>query len=338
MEDTLFPKELFAELTKSRQGLSKLGSIALYRDFVQQEETYPEFKVLSLKNKSGVGEVTIYPVFPGIELAYNDIHMRVCETAAKSTKQIIEINHCRQGRYECRFRKQDYCYMEPGDFSIASYPAEKDSSCFPLSHYHGISITIDVSQLDTWTRNLMDYLGIDLKHIVSLLRDRNYYILRANNVIEHIFSELYTVRDHIKSGYIKVKILELLLMLTDLQPTELDLERPYFSKGQIDAVNDIHDFILDHISEHHTLDELANRFALSPTVMKKCFKGVYGDSIYAYLKKCRLELSMQLLALGEKSVGEIAAFIGYDNPAKFSSAFKKAYGVSPRDYRKSRNG
>ncbi len=97
--------------------------------------------------------------------------------------------------------------------------------------------------------------------------------------------------------------------------------RQCFFKAQIDAVTDIHDFILNNIAEHDTSDELAERFRVSPTVMKKCFKGVYGESVYSYLKKYRFELSAQLLEVGEKSIGEIAAWIGYDNPAKFSGSF-----------------
>ncbi len=338
MDDLLVPKELFAELQKSKQGISKWGSISLYGPAIQRKESREDCSIFSLKNKSGVGEVTIYPVFPGIELAYNDIHMRYCEAPAKGKRPIIEINHCRLGRYECRFRKQDCCYMEPGDFSISAYPAEKKASCFPLGHYHGISVTIDTERIDPWTMQLLAYLSIDLEHITALLADRNYYILRASSTIEHIFSELYTVREQLRRGYSKVKILELLLMLTDLQPSERELDRPYFSRWQIEEVNEIHDFMLDHIAEHYTIEALASRSSLSPTVMKRCFKGVYGDSIYAYLKKCRLQLSAQLLAAGGRNIGEIAALVGYDNPAKFSDAFRKAYGCSPREYQKSQNG
>lgn len=334
MYDTLIPKELFRELKKRQQGPMKFGSIELYGGFVQDEEDHGTHKTYHFQNDSGVGNITVYPVFPGVELIYNDLHMRYCNPPSKETNQIIEINHCQLGRYECHFRKQDYCYMEPGDFSISSHLAEKESHCFPLNHYHGISITIDMSRIDSRTMQLMEFLSVDLAHIVSLLKNRNYYILRASNMMDHIFSELYTVREYIKSGYIKVKVLELFLMLTDLKPTETELNRPYFSKGQTDAVKAVHDFILDNIAEHYTLEELASRFDISPTVMKKCFKGVYGDSVYAYLKKCRLEIAAQLLNAGEKSVGEIAVSVGYDNPAKFASAFKKEYGVPPSTYKK----
>ena len=334
MDDTLIPKELFQELKKSQQGPMKFGSIMLYGEAVQNEEDHGTYRVYHLKNNSGLGDITVYPVFPGVELIYNDLHLRYCDPPTTGARQIIEINHCQLGRYECNFRKQDYCYMEPGDFSISSPRDEKCFHCFPLNHYHGISITIDMSQIDSQTMKLMEFLSIDLKHIASLIKNRNYFILRASDMIEHIFSELYTVRDHIKFGYIKVKVLELFLMLTDLQPMEKEIDRPYFSKSQIDAVKQIHDFILNHIDEHYTLEQLAERVDISPTVMKKCFKCVYGKSVYAYLKKCRLEIAAQLLTDGEMSIGEIAVSIGYDNPAKFASAFKQEYGLSPSNYKK----
>lgn len=68
--------------------------------------------------------------------------------------------------------------------------------------------------------------------------------------------------------------------------------------------------------------------------MKKCFKGVYGDSIYAYTKKYRLQVAERLLKESTLTIGEIAAQIGYLNPNKFTSAFSDEYGMSPKVYRK----
>lgn len=43
----------------------------------------------------------------------------------------------------------------------------------------------------------------------ELAQMRDFTIIRANQTIEHIFSELYTVPEKIRFGYIRVKILEL---------------------------------------------------------------------------------------------------------------------------------
>ena len=56
---------------------------------------------------------------------------------------------------------------------------------------------------------------------------------------------------------------------------------------------------------------------MSPTVLKKCFKGVYGDSIYAYMKQFRLQVAEKMLKESAMTVGKIAARIGYLNPNKF---------------------
>ena len=66
-----------------------------------------------------------------------------------------------------------------------------------------------------------------------------------------------------------------------------------------------------------------------------CFKAVYGSSIYQYMKTYRMQTARVLLQDTSRSVTEIAATLGYDNPSKFSEAFKKEYGISPTLFRNS---
>ena len=99
-------------------------------------------------------------------------------------------------------------------------------------------------------------------------------------------------------------------------------------------IKEIHGFHVEHFNEHYTISQLSERFEISPTIMKKCFKGVYGDYIYAYMKRYRLQVAERLLKESQLTVGEIAAQIGYLNPNKFTSAFCGEYGVPPTSYRK----
>jgi AraC-like DNA-binding protein len=92
--------------------------------------------------------------------------------------------------------------------------------------------------------------------------------------------------------------------------------------------------MVEHIAEHYTIGELAERFEISPTAMKNCFKGIYGVPIYAYFRTYRLQIAERLLREGELSVAEIAAKIGYTNPNKFTSAFCSEYGMPPTRYKK----
>ena len=46
-----------------------------------------------------------------------------------------------------------------------------------------------------------------------------------------------------------------------------------------------------------------------------------------------MDLAKDLLIHPEKSIGEIAYYLGYQYPQYFSRAFKKAVGCSPNEYR-----
>ena len=60
--------------------------------------------VYKMENETGEGVITRYPVFPGIELLYDDIHMS-CGVAHREDPRadLLEIHHCRTGRFECEF-------------------------------------------------------------------------------------------------------------------------------------------------------------------------------------------------------------------------------------------
>ena len=57
--------------------------------------------VYQMKNESGDGTATVYAVYPGIAVMYNDYHMASCPSRRfESGRRIIAIRHCREGRIE----------------------------------------------------------------------------------------------------------------------------------------------------------------------------------------------------------------------------------------------
>jgi len=53
-----------------------------------------------------------------------------------------------------------------------------------------------------------------------------------------------------------------------------------------------------------------------------------------YLRNIRLKYAVSLLNHGIESVKNIAFLSGFSDPLYFSNVFKKAFGMSPKDYRK----
>jgi len=107
-----------------------------------------------------------------------------------------------------------------------------------------------------------------------------------------------------------------------------------YTAEQVETVRRMHDELLLHPEERHTIEELARRCLMNPTTLKAVFKAVYGDSLASHMKEHRLEKAAALLRQGDQSIAEIAAAVGYDSPSRFSAAFRERYHMLPTEYRR----
>lgn len=100
-----------------------------------------------------------------------------------------------------------------------------------------------------------------------------------------------------------------------------------------EAVKAVHAYVMEHLSERLTIEELSKRFLMNPTSLKAAFKRVYGTSLAAHMKIHRMERAAALLA-GTESVGAIARAVGYESQSRFTAAFRETYGMLPTEYRR----
>ena len=294
-------------------------------------------KVMRLSDDSGEGMMTLYNVFPGLFLMYNDFHMKECVSGFQTNVDLLCIDHCREGRIEHEVDENVFSYLEAGDLRVDRRLHHSGKVEFPLCHYHGISIGF---LMETAAKEIPTYMkdfSVDLYKLQKkYCNDRTPYVIPGEPAIEHIFSELYNVPVKIKKDYFRIKVLELLLYLDALELSGHTEERPYFYKSQIEKIKAIQALLTQDLTKNYTLEELSIRFNIALTPMKNCFKSVYGSPIFTYMRNYRMNYAASLLK-SDKSlkVAEIAGLVGYDSPSKFSSAFHQTMGKTPLEYRKS---
>ena len=126
---------------------SDFRSVDLYGSSVRRKKEDAICSRFHLENESGTGDIAVYQTFPGMELVYNDMHMEYCNKMQSPRPGFIEINYCREGRCECAFGERSYCYMAAGNLSICTLHKKSHTSTFPTSHYHGITITIELEEI-----------------------------------------------------------------------------------------------------------------------------------------------------------------------------------------------
>lgn len=303
---------------------------------IQTVEHYESFSIYRSQDSTGDCEVTVYPVFSGIELVYYDVHMQSCDINLAKGREMLIITHCQEGRIEFEYKNGEYLYLASGDLSIQKNTENIRHRYCPLSHYHGVSVAIDMNRVPRCFSCILDDVFVSPEELeMKFCSEKPYSIMRENISIEHIFSELYSVPENIRKGYHKVKVLELLLFLSGLEYKGESEERRYFSRSQVTAAKEAKKYLLAHLDEHITITELADMLGISSTSLKICFKGVYGDTINGYITNCKMQKAASLLKNTDKSVLEIAGIVGYNNGSKFAGAFRRVMNKSPNEYRKS---
>lgn len=80
-----------------------------------------------------------------------------------------------------------------------------------------------------------------------------------------------------------------------------------------------------------TIEELSRISAMSPTKLKNDFKHQYGDPIYVYYQKNRMQRARTLLNTGKYSIKEVGVMVGYSNLSHFASTFKKEFNILPSE-------
>ena len=96
----------------------------------------------------------------------------------------------------------------------------------------------------------------------------------------------------------------------------------------------VFEYIHENSHKKLTNREIADAFGYNPNYISDLLKISTGLPLHKYLLGVRIERAIDLIELGEKSIGEIAEECGFYDIYHFSKAFKAATGVSPSKYRK----
>lgn len=281
------------------------------------------------------GQVTIteYNVFPGIWLSYKEACALAFENLTGYPNDLLEITHCRSGRLEYEGTDR-YFFLGEGDMSIHKSSGNRAILRCPTGSYHGISVVIDPEIAPQCTSCLLSDVDVDLAALFrKFCAQDGYFIMRAMPRLAHLFSELYAVPEEVKKGYLKVKVLELLLFLSYLDADLPQAERCICTKGQAQLLKEVFLFVRAHRNEHLTIEDLAAQFHVSPKQLRYSAKSVYGKPLYHCIRSYKMRLAAVQLLHSTRTVMDIANEFGYDNSSKFSQAFQSVLGQTPTEYR-----
>lgn len=96
------------------------------------------------------------------------------------------------------------------------------------------------------------------------------------------------------------------------------------------------EYIEHNLSKKIELKELADKVFLSKYHFHRVFHAVVGEPVAEYIRKRRLiEAANQLICTEDKII-DIALKYQFSSQEAFTKAFKKLYGIPPREFRRNR--
>lgn len=111
-------------------------------------------------------------------------------------------------------------------------------------------------------------------------------------------------------------------------------ERVKHSRSGRERIQMASDYILQHYKEAITLEDLADHIYLSRTYISRSFPRYFGVSFLEYITQVRLAHAI-LDMHGDATLTEIAYNNGFSNENVMIRAFRKYFGMTPGEYRKS---
>ena len=259
---------------------------------------------------------------------YEDIHIY---NVNKHTHNYYEFYFFVDGNITMNIKGNDY-QLKQGDVvlippHISHYITNNDTNI----PYRRFVLWVD----SKYYKNVMDRFS-EFKYIVTNVKDNNQYIY-ANDVITfNLFqTKLFNIIEESSSHNFgkEQKIIILLYdLLLDLNRMAYDLTHPTKQHTNLNLHDNIISYIETNIEDELTLDDIADNFYVSKYHIAHIFKQKYGISVHKFITKRRLEMCKNAIMSG-LNITDIFNKYGFKDYSSFYRAFKKEFGLSPKEFK-----
>lgn len=136
--------------------------------------------------------------------------------------------------------------------------------------------------------------------------------------------------------HLEARALELIgLQLAEYLSPDTAEAPPRLTASDVRRIRDARELLLQDMENPPSIAQLSRLTGVHEKKLKYGFKQVFGMPVFEYFRNYRLEMARDLLASGVMSVTEAGMHIGYQSLSHFSEAFRRKFGVTPREFQAS---
>lgn len=258
------------------------------------------------------------------------------ETVALLPKH-FETLLCQSGKLSVCWNDGNSTQLCSGESLFLSDSSQIHKLCWTERRMCGVLVAVDGIRAGNSLQLLRTLLGsapldmTQLKHVLS--EQRGCAILFRIPQIEALLHSFQSLPLEQREQYSALLAFELLCHMCCTKHLMCKLPEAYYDRHQLQRVEQIHAYLITHLDETITIDHLAKQFQISATVLKQCFRQLYGQPIRKYLQRYRMRRAVELLTTTQLSVLQIANAVGYESTSQFGVVFKRFHQMTPSQYR-----
>lgn len=284
-------------------------------------------RVTDSANFHDLDSETTIEIQPGLAVSVYGSRIHQLNASFPSDDQYIHLNYLLKGQFDAQVR-DTAIHLREGE-SVMGFSCGEPFEVTNSPPYRNLDIRITpklLSNLIESESNHEHFLGIDLAqigffikpacrsaklkttahHIATLMTKPESKLLLYSAVLEFIHWQLEAFRTQTINENLSLR-----------ERFQLELAR---------------DYLLKDLSLPPTIANIADVVGLHPGKLKKGFKQMYGNTIYAHFQQARMKKATALLK--DNNVTETAMILGYSNVSHFSAAFFKELNIKPSEFRR----
>ncbi|SHK71933.1 AraC-type DNA-binding protein [Selenomonas ruminantium] len=283
----------------------------------------------------GKGLIDNFHLFPGLHLSHVRFLAPEVRYQHPASDMVIEINHCRRGRSSWHLQGERLLTLKAGDIDIHTTDCCADSRQeFSAGFYEGITISLDLNIFGKKLPAILQEAHLSTEQLYQdFCMPDSPLLLPSGSSLDRLLTPLYNIPDSIRLPYYQLKVQEILLLLSVWKPNAAP-DRLQYHTEQAGRLQEIYTFLTNDLSARHTIAQLAQRFHINPTTLKREFKQTYGLPIAQFMQEYRMQQAMKRIRETDTPLSVIAQEVGYANQSKFAEVFKKITGKLPSAYRR----
>lgn len=234
-------------------------------------------------------------------------------------------------------------YIETG--AMKASMGQNDISIYALPRSRGVTVlmpgkrllSVSVSAGESFT----DQLPLQEQRGSGQLKQQFYKMMTPRRADAKSYNYFSKILDNNMQGSLRRTYLDSLgkMMLTEfwqehvISPLETDNLNDSYPRFEQEALKRARAILSENFIDPPTISELARMAAVNEHKLKTGFREMFGKTVYEFIRGVRMENARHMLENPELSIGEVAGRVGYVNASHFARAFRREYGVNPKEFR-----